>query len=213
MKIETLKKYIGNTYGVLTILGLDHEEYDKTKQIKRSYFKCKCNRCNSITIVRSDRFGKGKYIPKSCSNCINDLQREIAYKKWNTLERKPIRNRINSIKSAAKGRNYKIELTDKQIEDFLNKPCFYCNCEHANGIDRINSKEHYIINNCVPCCSICNRMKNKYDLNTFLNKIRNIYNNFYNKSSTTISKESTSEAIADGNGESLNTKVKENDIV
>ena len=41
MKIETLKKYIGNTYGVLTILGLDHEEYDKTKQIKRSYFKCK----------------------------------------------------------------------------------------------------------------------------------------------------------------------------
>lgn len=56
-------------------------------------------------------------------------------------------------------------------------------------------------------------MKNKYDLNTFLNKIRNIYNNFYNKSSTTISKESTSEAIADGNGESLNTKVKENDIV
>lgn len=33
MKIETLKKYIGNTYGVLTILDLDHEEYDKTKQI------------------------------------------------------------------------------------------------------------------------------------------------------------------------------------
>ena len=52
-----------------------------------------------------------------------------------------------------------------------------------------------------------------YDLNIFLNKVKDIYNNFYNKSSTTISKESTSEAIADGKGESLNTKVKENDIV
>ena len=101
MKIETLKKYIGNTYGVITVLGLDHEEYDKIKQIK----------------------------------------------------------------------------------------------------------------NCVPCCFICNRMKNKYNLNIFLDKVKDIYNNFYNKSSTTISKESTSEAIADGKGESLNTKVKENDIV
>lgn len=213
MKIETLKKYIGNTYGVLTILDLDHEEYDKIKQIKRSYFKCKCNRCGSETIVRADRFGKSKYSPKSCTYCINDLQREIAYKKWNTIERKPIRDRINSIKSNAKIRNYKVELTDEQIEDFLNKPCFYCNCPHANGIDRVNSKENYTIDNCVPCCFICNRMKNKYDLNIFLDKVKDIYNNFYNKSSTTISKESTSEAIADGKGESLNTKMKENDIV
>ena len=82
MKEETLKKYIGNTYGVLTVLSLDHEDYDSTKQVKRSYFKCKCNRCGAITIVRTDRFGKGKYVPKSCSNCINDLQREIAHKKY-----------------------------------------------------------------------------------------------------------------------------------
>lgn len=38
----------------------------------------------------------------------------------------------------------------------------------------------------------------------FLQKIEQIYHNFHNESSTTISKESTSEANADGNREFLN---------
>ena len=98
MKKETLDKYIGLTVGCLTVIELDHETYDKEKQSKRSYFKCKCNRC-------------GKY---------------------------------------------------------------------------------------------CNIMKNKFDKDLFLQKIEQIYHNFHNESSTTISKESTSEANADGNGEFLN---------
>ena len=202
MKEETLKKYIGNTYGVLTVLSLDHEEYDSIKQIKRSYFKCKCNRCGSTTIVRSDRFGKGKYIPKSCSNCINDLQREISHKKY-PIEKKYERDRINSIKSNAKTRHYQMNLTRDEIKEYLYKPCFYCGCKNAMGIDRIDSNKDYTKDNCVPCCFICNRMKNKYDLHTFLDKVKKIYLNFHNKSSTTISKESTSEANADGNGELL----------
>lgn len=202
MKEETLKKYIGNTYGVLTVLSLDHEEYDSIKQVKRSYFKCKCNRCGSTTIVRADRFGKGKYIPKSCSNCINDLQREISRKKY-PIEKKYERDRINSINGNAKTRHYQMNLTRDEIKEYLYKPCFYCGCENAMGIDRIDSNKNYTKDNCVPCCFICNRMKNKYDLHTFLDKVEKIYLNFHNKSSTTISKESTSEANADGNGELL----------
>lgn len=34
MKQKTLDKYINTTHGVLTILELDHEEYDKIKQIE-----------------------------------------------------------------------------------------------------------------------------------------------------------------------------------
>lgn len=81
MKQETLEKYIGKTWGVLTCLGIDHEDYDKEKQIKRTYFKVKCSRCGSISVVRSDRFF-GKYIPKSCTNCVNNLQVETANKKY-----------------------------------------------------------------------------------------------------------------------------------
>ena len=46
-------------------------------------------------------------------------------------------------------------------------------------------------------------MKNKYDLNTFLDKVYKIYNKFYNESSTTISKESTLQANGNGSGELL----------
>ena len=201
MKQETLKKYLNTTHGVLTILELDHEEYNKTKQIKRSYFKCRCSRCGNITVVRADRFGKGKYMPKSCTNCINDLQKEIADKKYKAD--RPDKYRINSIKSNAKGRNYQMELTDDEIKEFLHKPCHYCGEPHANGIDRLDSTKHYTKENCVPCCFICNRMKNKYPINVFMEKIKKIYEKFYVEGSTTISKESTSQANGDGNGELL----------
>ena len=37
-----------------------------------------------------------------------------------------------------------------------------------NGIDRIDSNIGYEPDNCVTCCVICNRMKNKYSKNAFL---------------------------------------------
>lgn len=202
MKQETLNKYINTTKGVLTVIDLDHEEYDKEKQRKRSYFKCYCNRCGKETIVRSDRFGKSNYKPKSCSNCVNDLQKQIAETKYPSEEKK-LRDRVSSIIACANGRNYKMNLTREEIKEYLVKPCYYCNCENCMGIDRLDSKKDYSKDNCVSCCTICNRMKNKYDLNTFLDKVYKIYNKFYNESSTTISKESTLQANGNGSGELL----------
>lgn len=202
MKQETLNKYINTTKGVLPVIDLDHEEYDKEKQRKRSYFKCYCNRCGKETIVRSDRFGKSNYKPKSCSNCVNDLQKQIAETKYPSEEKK-LRDRVSSIIACANGRNYKMNLTREEIKEYLVKPCYYCNCENCMGIDRLDSKKDYSKGNCVSCCAICNRMKNKYDLNTFLDKVYKIYNKFYNESSTTISKESTLQANGNGSGELL----------
>lgn len=204
MKQQTLNKYIGLTKGVLTVISLDHEDYDSLKQIKRSYFQCKCNRCGNKTIVRADRFGKGSYTPKSCSHCITDLQKEIAEEKYKIKGTRSIRKRINSIKSGAKSRNIDFKLTDTQIKKIISKSCFYCSDEHSNGIDRIDSLKGYTENNCVPCCSICNRMKNKFTLDLFLNKISLIYRKFHNESSTTIPKGSTLQANGNGNGETLN---------
>ena len=44
-----------------------------------------------------------------------------------------------------------------------------------NGIDRLNSLIGYNINNCVPCCTKCNIMKNAYSENDFLLQIKKIY--------------------------------------
>ena len=205
MKEETLKKYIGKTFGVITVLDVAYETYDKAKQSKRTYFKVHCNRCGKDSVLRADALiikGKnGKQDRKSCKLCYADLQREIADNKY--AETRHFRQRLNSIKSNAKGRGYNFNLTEEEVEKIIEKPCFYCGKEHSDGIDRIDSTKPYTIDNCVPCCYICNRMKNKFSLDLFLDKVEKIYNLHCNKSSTTIPKGSTSQANGDGSGELL----------
>lgn len=205
MKEETLKKYIGKTFGVITVLDVAYETYDKVKQSKRTYFKVHCNRCGKDSILRADALiikGKnGKQDRKSCKLCYADLQREIADNKY--AETRHFRQRLGSIKSNAKGRGYNFNLTEEEVEKIIEKPCFYCGKEYSDGIDRIDSTKPYTIDNCVPCCSICNRMKNKFSLDLFLDKVEKIYNLHCNKSSTTIPKGSTSQANGDGSGELL----------
>ena len=180
MKAITLQKYLNNMFGVMTVLSLDYEIKNRT------FFKCKCNRCSNLNSVRSDHLLKN---PKSCSFCTNNLQKEIADKKY--LKDRKFRNRLNSIKNNAKSRNFKFNLNEDYISVLLNSNCYYCNIPNANGIDRINSSIGYIKSNTVSCCSICNIMKNKFDKQVFLNKIESIYHNLIDKGSTTISKEST----------------------
>ena len=216
MKEETLKKYIGKTFGVITVLEVAYETYDKAKQSKRTYFKVHCNRCGRDSILRADaltiRGRNGKQERKSCKLCYADLQKEIADNKY--AETRHFRRRLGSIKGNAKGRNIDFNLTEEQVDDLINKPCFYCGKEHSDGIDRLDSTKPYTIDNCVPCCSICNRMKNKFSLEVFLDKVEKIHNLHHSESSTTISKESTSQANGDGSGELLTAaQVKGDDIV
>lgn len=210
MKKETLKKYIGKTNGVLTAIELDHEDYDKEKQRKRSYFKCKCSKCGKITVVRSDKLTTKHWIPKCCKNCVNQQQHETALKIHDEGISSFLKKRISSIKANAKSRKIPMLLTREDIISLIKQPCHYCNEKEAFGIDRIDSNKEYSRENCVPCCFICNRMKNKYSIDIFLNKINKIYNNFFIKRSTTISKESTLQANGNGNG---SIPIKEYDIV
>lgn len=203
MREQTKNKYIGKTFGAITVIDINSETYNKENQVKRTYFNCKCNRCGNKTIIRSDRFSlNSKYTPKSCTSCINNLQKEIAEKKYKILETKWLRGRINSIKSNAKTRNINIEINNDTIESIINKQCYYCGDDFAKGIDRLDSSKSYSIENCVPCCYVCNRMKNKYSKDLFLEKVYKIYKNHI-ESSTTISKESTLQANGNGKGEPL----------
>lgn len=93
-------------------------------------------------------------------------------------------------------------LTKKQFRKLTSSICFYCGISPYrlcnikqkgkfisrepylyNGIDRINSKEGYIISNCVPCCFTCNRMKNTFDSDIFMKKVKEIYHHQKSKTS------------------------------
>jgi len=193
-------EYIGMTNGVLTCiddLGIVNKGNKAVHQLK-----VKCSRCGNESIVRVDKISTKKYSPQSCTYCVNDLMKEIADKKYSKT--RSFRRKLYSIQGNAKERGINILLTEEQIKNILEQDCYYCGQPHANGIDRIDSKRDYSLDNVVPCCGICNVMKNKFSLNVFLDKVNRIYNRFFIEGSTTIPQGSTLQA--NGNGKRRNPK-------
>jgi len=67
-------------------------------------------------------------------------------------------------------------LTINEFAGIISQPCYYCGelQENFNGIDRINNNKDYILDNCVPCCNICNKMKMIATETQFINKCKQI---------------------------------------
>lgn len=74
-------------------------------------------------------------------------------------------------RNKAAERGFPFELTSEQFHMFWQKPCFYCGAEIKTiGIDRVDNDQGYFIENCVPCCRICNRMKMNMSQHQFINQ-------------------------------------------
>ena len=72
-------------------------------------------------------------------------------------------------------RNKEITIQFEEFCNIITQPCYYCNDiieGEINGIDRLNNDIHYTLENCVPCCKICNRMKLYYHPTFFVEKAR-----------------------------------------
>lgn len=192
--------YVGMTNGVLTCIEDLGPVKNGTKTVHQ--LKVKCARCGNESIVRADKINTKTYTPQSCTHCINSLLQEIADSKYS--ETRSFRKRLHSIQANAKGRGIKLLLTEEQIKNMLEQDCYYCGEPHANGIDRIDSDGGYTIDNAVPCCGICNVMKNKFPISVFLDKVNKIYNRFFMEGSTTIPKGGTLQA--NGNGKRRSPK-------
>lgn len=190
-------RYVGVKNGVLECIDVKKSPIKKDKWPSRTVAVCKCSVCRSITEVRPERLiNKGKYIPQSCGNCVNDLYRKTTKQRYydsyqcsgEEYERKHHDSeRIKKFKSGAKQRNISYTLLDEEAIALLHSNCYYCGKPHADGIDRIDSLKGYSSDNCVPCCTICNIMKNKFSTDVFFDHIKLIYNKHFsnNKSQTT----------------------------
>lgn len=86
--------------------------------------------------------------------------------------------KFTEYKKRATNKNMKFLLSKSDFINIIGKPCDYCGISDetfykikgAGGIDRVNSNQGYILENCVPCCGICNKMKLAYSKDEFLNK-------------------------------------------
>jgi hypothetical protein len=101
-----------------------------------------------------------------CKDCSSVIQKEKS--------KKPHR-RETVYKSSARSRGHEYTLTHDEFVGFWQKPCSYCGSEiETIGLDRVDSFKGYTLNNVVPCCMRCNRMKMDMTKEQFLNHIKKI---------------------------------------
>ena len=72
-------------------------------------------------------------------------------------------------------RGLKNTMVHDEFKELFDCPCFYCGSfppeNKSWGIDRLQNKEHYYYDNCVPCCTICNFAKGTLGFHEFLGQI------------------------------------------
>jgi hypothetical protein len=106
------------------------------------------------------------------------------YEEWDTYySRSCNKNRKHYSKEAEK-RGLPFHITQDQWDTLTRSPCYLCNYKSTKGIglDRVdNSIREYTFENVKPCCGSCNSMKNELDLDVFLQKARDVADNFHGK--------------------------------
>ena len=61
-------------------------------------------------------------------------------------------------------------ITKEEYFSLTEKPCHYCGSvieSVGSGLDRIDSSKGYRLDNVVPCCGTCNKMKNNLPIDEF----------------------------------------------
>lgn len=99
-----------------------------------------------------------------------------------------ISTRIARYRISAKKKGLVWRLTKAEFEDITARDCRYCGSSptnlqrHAgnvftyNGIDRVDNRQGYTLDNSVPCCRSCNSAKGKLGVSEFLEWVRRIVN-------------------------------------
>lgn len=168
----------GQKFSMLTVL--DKIKSKKYKNGTQVYWLCKCE-CGKEKYIAATKIKSGH--TKSCGCYRKEFKKlESGRAALNVVFDDYQRNAIK--------RDFKFELNMEEFRYITQLSCHYCGCEPSNrrqtkrmsgeyrhnGIDRLDSKVGYIKDNCVPCCTKCNRMKWANSEEDFLNQVKNIYN-------------------------------------
>lgn len=181
----------GKRFGRLTVIERKDKVNNKTGKNSIAWI-CKCD-CGNESWVRGGAL-KSKNPITSCG-CRQKEGLKARIKKDRISYLKS--NVYKDYKNNARKRNLSFDLTLEEFNEIINKPCYYCGASNSNqkkdmiwkenkvyavsdsileynGIDRVDSTLGYSLQNCVPCCCICNKMKNNYPLDIFVSHINKI---------------------------------------
>jgi ribosomal protein L21 len=193
-----------NKPGIKTILPNEYTKKKCENCLKRENKKDTERRNNRIEINKKTKDDK------CCLKCGEEIKLDkiivttkgdvSLYCKKCFVRRKNIesnrgkRDRKNYYKSfdyylkRAKKKGFEFEIPKEEFEKMQNDNCYYCDNpkkKYFQGVDRLNSSLGYIKHNIVPCCEICNMMKNTLNEATFILMCAHIahFNNLYKSKS------------------------------
>jgi hypothetical protein len=176
-----IKDETGKTFHYWTVLKRDEAK----KQKPCVYWICQC-KCGKIKSVSSNSLRRNE--TKSCGCATNYFHEK------NTDRQEQIkRNLYCMCRNSALKRKLSFLLTVKQYSTLIGEKCFYCGEEPkqkkydssnrasyilCNGIDRLDNKRGYEVDNCIPCCHNCNWAKLDSEIWEFSQWVNRISKNF-----------------------------------
>jgi len=148
------------------------EKYHKLTAIRKSrrkykngnyfwWFKCDCGTTKEILPFNVIREKNGVI------SCGCEQRKRRHGKAW-------LSSMIYDYKKHAEKLDVPYALDREQFEQLVSEPCRYCGEEPRNGIDRLDSSLGYTLENCVPCCKVCNYMKRKMSAMDFITHARKV---------------------------------------
>lgn len=140
----------------------------------RKFVLCKCD-CGNEKVIHLAALVSGN--TKSCG-C---LAKAVAKRRALPENNGAINQVILGYKRHARDRGFKWLLTRDQFIELASRDCCYCGSPPSNlkkghsidasytysGIDRIDPKKGYSIENCQSCCKVCNFAKSNLSLTKF----------------------------------------------
>lgn len=162
---------VGQDFGDWVVIARGRSRNTPKDQTK-TYWLCKCKHCNHTKDIYAGNLSSGKSKQCPCQRIEKAEQNISSF--WKGM--------LKTYRDGAKKRNLSFELSEEEFRDLMLKDCIYCGSKPSpkrvskrlhcavpiNGIDRVDPNKGYIVDNCVPCCSTCNKMKLNHSLEGFL---------------------------------------------
>lgn len=100
-----------------------------------------------------------------------------------------LKNKFSHYRKTAKKRYLSFDISIEIFQNIITSECHFCGAPPQmvfkpktivesfpmNGIDRKDNSLGYTIDNCLPCCGVCNFMKGRLDYYDFIARCGNIY--------------------------------------
>lgn len=180
-------RFVGERKGHLEIVGI----IPQNKGGRHVQLELVCHACGKTTTMSTAVFTKSKSC--GCERHKSSTWKRVGAKTmpWQLESGEAARRMlVTRYKRSAKRKGVTFELTDEELTSLFKSLCTYCGKIETNvskglgktsgdfayvGLDRVDPFKGYTQDNVVPCCWLCNMMKNTLTQEAFLEHVSLIY--------------------------------------